>query len=353
MPRKVFTAGEVLAAADVNEFLMDQAVMTFAGTAARGSAIGTAIEGMLTYLADSDTFEFWNGTAYASLVVPAPATPTIEYLVVAGGGGGALLANGKAGGGGGAGGYRTNVTGSLSGGSAVAELPLSLVNGTYTITVGSGGAGATADNNPGSIGNYSLFIQVLCTGGGGGKSFLGGNNNGGSGGGGCKDATAAGLGSILQGFNGGTANAGQNGGAGGGGAGAIGGNNIGAEEGGNGGAGLASSITGSSVTRGGGGGGGGNEFNGGAGGAGGGGAGAVNTGAGGNGTVNTGGGGGGSERAGGSGGNGGSGIIVFTVPTATTVTFSGGVTETNSTIGDKKVFVVTATSTTSETVTFA
>ena len=67
MSRKVFTAGEVLAAADVNSFLMDQTVMTFAGTAARGSAIGTATEGMLTYLADSKTFEYWNGTAYVEL----------------------------------------------------------------------------------------------------------------------------------------------------------------------------------------------------------------------------------------------------------------------------------------------
>jgi hypothetical protein len=67
MPRKVFTAGEVLSASDVNEFLQDQMVMTFAGTAARGSAIGTATEGMLTYLADSNTFEYWNGTAYVQL----------------------------------------------------------------------------------------------------------------------------------------------------------------------------------------------------------------------------------------------------------------------------------------------
>jgi hypothetical protein len=67
MPRKVFTAGEVLAASDVNDFLMDQTVMTFAGTAARGSAIGTATEGMLTYLADSKTFEYWNGSSYVEL----------------------------------------------------------------------------------------------------------------------------------------------------------------------------------------------------------------------------------------------------------------------------------------------
>jgi hypothetical protein len=67
MPRKVFDAGEVLSASDVNEFLMDQMVQTFAGTAARGSAIGSATAGMITYLSDSDTFEYWNGSSYVSL----------------------------------------------------------------------------------------------------------------------------------------------------------------------------------------------------------------------------------------------------------------------------------------------
>ena len=67
MPRKVFDAGEVLSASDVNEFLMDQMVQTFAGTAARGSALTSPTEGMLTYLADSNTFEYWNGTSYVSL----------------------------------------------------------------------------------------------------------------------------------------------------------------------------------------------------------------------------------------------------------------------------------------------
>jgi hypothetical protein len=64
MPRKVFTAGEVLAAADVNEFLMDQAVQSFAGTAARGSAIPTAVEGMAAYLNDSNTLSFYDGSAW-------------------------------------------------------------------------------------------------------------------------------------------------------------------------------------------------------------------------------------------------------------------------------------------------
>ena len=67
MPRKTFTAGEVLAAADVNTFLLDQRIMTFADSTARSSAIGTATAGMITYLADQDKFEYWNGTAYVSI----------------------------------------------------------------------------------------------------------------------------------------------------------------------------------------------------------------------------------------------------------------------------------------------
>jgi hypothetical protein len=66
MSRKVFTAGEVLAAADVNSFLMDQTVMSFAGTAARGSAIPSPVEGMYTHLEDTDRLEFWNGSAWRS-----------------------------------------------------------------------------------------------------------------------------------------------------------------------------------------------------------------------------------------------------------------------------------------------
>jgi hypothetical protein len=66
MSRKVFTAGEVLAAADVNSFLMDQTVMSFAGTAARGSAIGTAVTGMTTYLEDTKDLRIYDGSAWSS-----------------------------------------------------------------------------------------------------------------------------------------------------------------------------------------------------------------------------------------------------------------------------------------------
>lgn len=62
--RKVFTAGEVLQAADVNDFLMDQSVMVFAGTAARGSAIPSPTEGMVTYRSDDDTVEVYDGSSW-------------------------------------------------------------------------------------------------------------------------------------------------------------------------------------------------------------------------------------------------------------------------------------------------
>jgi hypothetical protein len=70
---RTFTAGEVLTASNVQNYLMDQSVMTFAGSAARSSAIGTANfeEGMTSYLKDTDKLEIYNGTNWVSV---APTT---------------------------------------------------------------------------------------------------------------------------------------------------------------------------------------------------------------------------------------------------------------------------------------
>jgi len=61
---KVFAAGEVLTAANVNGYLMEQSVMVFDDSAARGSAIGTPTEGMVVYLKDTDAMEFYSGSAW-------------------------------------------------------------------------------------------------------------------------------------------------------------------------------------------------------------------------------------------------------------------------------------------------
>lgn len=66
--RRTFAAGEVLTAGNVMGYLQDQAVMTFAGTAARGSAIGTAVaEGMVSYLKDTNAVQAYDGSAWNSL----------------------------------------------------------------------------------------------------------------------------------------------------------------------------------------------------------------------------------------------------------------------------------------------
>jgi hypothetical protein len=66
MPRKEFESFTRLDASDVNTYLMDQSVMTFGGTAARGSAIPTPVEGMVTYLEDSNTLQLYDGSGWTS-----------------------------------------------------------------------------------------------------------------------------------------------------------------------------------------------------------------------------------------------------------------------------------------------
>ena len=66
--RKTFTAGEVLTAANVQGYLMDQAVMVFASSAARSSALGTAVsKGMISYLGDTLSLEAYDGTAWSAV----------------------------------------------------------------------------------------------------------------------------------------------------------------------------------------------------------------------------------------------------------------------------------------------
>jgi hypothetical protein len=72
MPRRTFQIGEVLTATNVNTFLMDQAVMTFADSTARSSAIATPVEGMLTYLESMGSYEYYDGAAFVALL-PAGA----------------------------------------------------------------------------------------------------------------------------------------------------------------------------------------------------------------------------------------------------------------------------------------
>jgi hypothetical protein len=281
----------------------------------------------LTYI---DSTQGWLATSGINEGTEALSIPpyTVDFLVVAGGGGAGGNGGGNtSAGGGGAGGYRNSYSTETSGGGGSSEASLTFNAGTvYTITVGAGGAGGAigVDTNTaqGAVGSNSSIsgsgISTITSTGGGGGACSGGSgsfsgSNGGSGGG-CSLARNIGAGTANQGYDG-VKSTGYNAAGGGGGASQTPTANSN-DNGGNGGNGLASSITGSSVTRGGGGAGGTAAGTPGTGGTGGGGNG--NSAAGSAGTANTGGGGGAgnSGSTGYVGGAGGSGVVILRMPTS-------------------------------------
>lgn len=300
---------------------------------------GTPVKGMMRLnTSNSDIVEVYNGTVWQA--VGETGIPlTVDYIVIAGGGGGGGDPHGA---GGGAGGYR-EFTNQVLGLSTL-----------YTVTIGAGGSGVSAQVVAPS-GSNSVFSTITSAGGGGGATFgAGGGASGGSGGGAAYSPNTIGAGntpgtSPSQGNNGGYAYSGEPnyGSGGGGGASAVGVDGI-STKGGNGGAGTSSSITGTAVTRAGGGGG--SSYNGGSGGpiggtggAGGGGDGTNGiSGTGVSGTANTGGGGGGGERPARTGGNGGTGVVIIRYPDYRSIGGGTGLTFTTASAGGYKVTTFTA-----------
>ena len=94
--RKVFNAGDVLTAAQVQGFLQDQAVMVYAGTSARGTGITSPSEGMFVYLTDTNALTFYDGANWSTygivaggtalnLILTAPEENTVISATAAGG----------------------------------------------------------------------------------------------------------------------------------------------------------------------------------------------------------------------------------------------------------------------------
>jgi hypothetical protein len=72
-----FTPGEILTAANLN-VVSDQTVMVFDDAAARTTAIPSPVEGMVTYLKDTDLLEQFDGTNF---VPAAPAQTGVLQVV--------------------------------------------------------------------------------------------------------------------------------------------------------------------------------------------------------------------------------------------------------------------------------
>ena len=204
MAYKTFANGFPLPASDLNNFLMNQSVIVFADSAARTTAIPSPVEGMLTYLEDTNAYESWNGSAYVALVedpdltalIPKSTVTTAQDLIVADGASsvtrlgvgtddqvlsvvGGEVAWADASGGGGGFDTVTEITASN------ASYDVSGISGFAKFTIigaGGGGSGASSSSrtgpNGGSNGGSSSVIYgattVTATGGSGANASSGG-----------------------------------------------------------------------------------------------------------------------------------------------------------------------------------
>lgn len=172
---RTFTAGQILTAAQVQEFLQDQSVMVFDDSAARSSALGTFVaEGMLTYLKDTNSLEYYDSAAFqpvtdqairkdfldASGVLITSSASGVPSLISIGTAGQVLTVVGTApawadAGGGGGGGFNT-VT-QISATDAAYSVPAATSNIFKFTLVGGGGGGWTHDASGGGSGGSTIL----------------------------------------------------------------------------------------------------------------------------------------------------------------------------------------------------
>ncbi len=84
---KLFATGDVLTAAQVQYNLQNQTIMYFASSAARTTALsGVVVEGMFSYLADTNAFEYYDGATWQSVSNPGDITGVTAGTGLSGGG---------------------------------------------------------------------------------------------------------------------------------------------------------------------------------------------------------------------------------------------------------------------------
>lgn len=82
--KKTWSPDDILAAADVNGYLMDQSVMVFNDAASRNSVIPSPDEGMVTYRKDSNIIEVYTGAGFESVFPPVVSALPSDKITVGG-----------------------------------------------------------------------------------------------------------------------------------------------------------------------------------------------------------------------------------------------------------------------------
>lgn len=98
MSYKTFVNGFPLNASELNEYLMSQVVAVFVDSTARSAAIETPLEGQISYLSGSNTFQYYNGSSWTDLL-PNPGSvsnKTANYSTVATDAGNTINSTGSA-----------------------------------------------------------------------------------------------------------------------------------------------------------------------------------------------------------------------------------------------------------------
>lgn len=84
---KEWAIGEVVDADVFQSYLQDQVVQVYADSGARGSALGTAVsEGMISYLQDTNSVEYYSGSAWVAVSNPGDITAVTAGTGLTGGG---------------------------------------------------------------------------------------------------------------------------------------------------------------------------------------------------------------------------------------------------------------------------
>lgn len=84
---KDFTVGQVLTSAEVDGYLMQQTIMVFADSSARTTALsGVVAEGMFSFLKDTNSTEYYDGSSWVSVSSPGDITEVTAGTGLSGGG---------------------------------------------------------------------------------------------------------------------------------------------------------------------------------------------------------------------------------------------------------------------------